>query len=239
MIQIRKAKDRGRTELGWLHSRHTFSFGSYHDPRHTGFRSLLVINDDIVEPGRGFPTHGHQDAEIFSYVLDGALEHKDSMGHGSVIKAGNLQYMSAGAGVTHSEFNSSTSQRVHFLQIWLAPNQRGGTPIYAEKQLGKLAADDSLTLLFSGQPRDGAIAIRQDAEVYLGKLANDKNLKLDLPRASAAWIQLISGKLEVSGETLEAADGAAISDVETVAITAKGASEFLLFELPLSGATPR
>lgn len=229
MIQLRKASDRGQTELGWLHSQHTFSFGNFCDPQQMGFRSLRVINDDIVEPGKGFATHGHKDAEIFSYVLEGQLEHKDSMGNGAVIQAGNLQYMSAGAGVTHSEFNPSKTDRVHFLQIWLLPNKSGGKPIYAEKPSAALAADNSLTLLFSGQPRDGAIAIRQDADVYLGKLANQKSLAIEMMPGRAGWIQLISGQIEVIGESLKAGDGAAISEVATFDIRCHSDSEFLLF----------
>lgn len=231
MIQIRKSNNRGKTELGWLHSRHTFSFGRFHDPDQMGFRSLRVINDDIVEPGQGFPTHGHQDAEIFSYVLEGELEHKDSMGNGSVIEAGNLQYMSAGAGVTHSEFNPSKTDRVHFLQIWLMPNTKGGKPIYAEKALGSSARENALTLLFAGKPRDSAIAIRQDAEVYVGKLAAGKSLSVDLAPTSGAWIQVISGKLGIVDESLESGDGAAISETSTIAIDSQGDSEFLLFIL--------
>lgn len=229
MIRIHKAEDRGKTELGWLHSQHTFSFGGYYDPERMGFRSLRVINDDIVEPGKGFATHGHKDAEIFSYVLEGELEHKDSMGNGSVIQAGNLQYMSAGAGVTHSEFNPSKTDRVHFLQIWLLPNQSGGRPIYAEKPLNALASDNSLTLLFSGQPRNGAIAIRQDAQVYLGKLAAEKSSTLDLQPGGAAWVQLIAGRVEVLGETLDPGDGAAIADVASIDLESHSDSEFLLF----------
>jgi redox-sensitive bicupin YhaK (pirin superfamily) len=231
MIQIRKANDRGKTELGWLHSQHTFSFGGFYDPRHMGFRALRVINDDTVEPGKGFGTHGHEDAEIFSYVLEGELEHKDSMGNGSVIKAGNLQYMSAGDGVTHSEFNPSKSQRVHFLQIWLLPNQRGGKPIYDEKELGALLSDNGLTLLFSGTPHNGAIGIRQDANVYLGKLAAGKSLKIDVRQGRAAWIQLIRGTIEVIGNPLNPGDGAALSDIDAFDIRAENDAEFLLFDL--------
>lgn len=229
MIQIRKADDRGKTELGWLHSHHTFSFGGFYDPNQMGFRSLRVINDDIVEPSKGFAAHGHKDAEIFSYVLDGQLEHKDSMGNGSVIQAGNLQYMSAGAGVTHSEFNPSKSEPVHFLQIWLLPNQSGGKPIYAEKALAGVPLDKGLRLLFSGQLRDGAIAIRQDADVYLGRLANDVSTTIAVPFGKAAWVQQIRGELEVLGESLGPGDGAAIADVAGIGVRTRGESEFLLF----------
>src|SRR5271154_1942512 len=166
----RPAEARGRAELGWLHSRHTFSFGNYFDPDHMGFRSLRVINDDIVEPGQGFGTHPHSDAEIFSYVIEGELEHKDSMGNGRVIKAGDLQYISAGRGVQHSEFNPSRKKAVHFLQIWLMPGTGGGEPRYAEKSLGEAARPNQLTLLFAGEPRDGAVAIRANADIYFGRL---------------------------------------------------------------------
>src|SRR6266446_5095947 len=151
---------RGQSELGWLHSRHTFSFGNYFDPEHMGFHSLRVINDDIVEPGQGFGEHPHRDAEIFSYVIEGGLEHKDSMGNGRIIKAGDLQYISAGSGVLHSEFNPSPTKRVHFLQVWLKPRAAGGQPRYAEKALGQDAKQNSLTLLFAAEPREGAVAIR-------------------------------------------------------------------------------
>src|SRR6266481_3199539 len=175
-IVKRPAGERGRTELGWLHSRHTFSFGGYFDPDQMGFRSLRVINDDVVEPGKGFGEHPHRDAEIFSYVIEGELEHKDSMGNGRVVKAGDLQYISAGNGVLHSEFNPSPKNRVHFLQIWLMPQESGGKPRYAEKALGKDAKPNSLTLLFAREPRDGAVEIRADADIYFGKLDSGKQL---------------------------------------------------------------
>src|SRR5213080_4583688 len=161
-IVKRPAGARGKAELGWLHSRHTFSFGNYFDPDQMGFRSLRVINDDIVEPGAGFGEHPHRDAEIFSYVIDGELEHKDSMGNGRIIKAGDLQYMSAGGGVLHSEFNPSRKNPVHFLQIWLTPKAGGGEPRYAEKALGANAKANALTLLLAAEPRDGAVGTRAD-----------------------------------------------------------------------------
>src|SRR4051794_16461236 len=165
-IVKRPANARGQTELGWLHSRHTFSFGNYFDPDHMGFRSLRVINDDVVEPGQGFGEHSHRDAEIFSYVMDGELEHKDSMGNGRIIKAGDLQYMSAGRGVVHSEFNPSPDRAAHFLQVWLKPRMGGGEPRYAEKALGGSAKTNALTLVLSGEARDGVTEIRADADVY-------------------------------------------------------------------------
>jgi quercetin 2,3-dioxygenase len=227
----RPASARGTTELGWLHSRHTFSFGNYFDPDHMGFRSLRVINDDVVEPGQGFGEHPHRDAEIFSYVIEGELEHKDSMGNGRVIKAGDLQYISAGRGVLHSEFNPSPKKRVHFLQIWLIPRIGGGEPRYAEKALGQDAKPNALTLLFAGEPRDGAIGIRADAEVYFGKLDAGQRLAHQSSAKRAQWIHVISGGIAVLGEHLEAGDGAAIENAETLEIHSRAGAQFLLFDL--------
>src|SRR5712691_6935709 len=211
-IVKRPAAARGQTELGWLHSRHTFSFGNYFEPDHMGFRSLRVINDDVVEPGLGFGEHPHQDAEIFSYVIEGELEHKDSMGNGRVIKAGDLQYISAGRGVLHSEFNPSRKNRVHFLQIWLMPRMSGGDPRYAEKALGKDAKPNSLTLLFAGEPRDDAVGIRADADIYFGKLDSGKQLAHQTVIGRGQWVHVISGDLTVKGENLKPGDGLAIEN---------------------------
>src|SRR6266446_6421008 len=203
---------RGQSELGWLHSRHTFSFGNYFDPDHMGFRSLRVINDDVVEPGKGFGEHPHRDAEIFSYVIDGELEHKDSIGNGRVIKAGDLQYISAGRGVLHSEFNPSRKNRVHFLQIWLMPRMSGGDPRYAEKTLGKDASPNALTLLFAGEPRDGALEIRANADIYFGKLDAGKSLAHRSSQRHGQWVHVISGDLSVLDERLDPGDGPAIEN---------------------------
>jgi redox-sensitive bicupin YhaK (pirin superfamily) len=230
-ITKRPAAKRGQTELGWLHSRHTFSFGQYFDPDQMGFRSLRVINDDIVEAGQGFGTHPHRDAEIFSYVIEGELEHKDSLGNGSVIKPGDLQYISAGSGIKHSEFNPSKQNRVHFLQIWLMPNITGGTPRYAEKSLGKAAPPDALTLLFADEARDGAVAIRQDAQIYFGKLDKGRSLPARLAEGRHAWLHLIKGHIRVLDETLKEGDGAAVSNTTGFDILAEQGSEFLLFNL--------
>ena len=223
-IVKRPADQRGRTELGWLHSRHTFSFGEYHDPRHMGFRSLRVINDDVVEAGQGFGMHGHRDAEIFSYVIEGELEHKDSMGHGRVIQAGDLQYMSAGSGVRHSEFNPSSSKSVHFLQIWLLPATPGGEPRYAEHALGAAAMPDALTPLFAGQHRAAA-------EIHFGKLTAGQSLVLPVPAASGVWIHQIAGTLTVAGQALDAGDGAAIEGAGQLDLHASRDAEFLVFVL--------
>jgi redox-sensitive bicupin YhaK (pirin superfamily) len=230
-LMKRPANSRGRTELGWLHSRHTFSFGGYSDPDHMGFRSLRVINDDVVEPGAGFGEHGHRDAEIFSYVIEGELEHKDSMGNGRIIKAGDLQYMSAGRGVLHSEFNPSAKHPVHFLQIWLRPRMSGGEPRYAEKSLGRDAKPNALTLLLAGEPREGVVEIRADADVYFGKLDAGHRLVHRPPAERAQWLHVIAGDVSVSGERLEAGDGAAIEHAETLEIESSSGAQFLLFDL--------
>jgi redox-sensitive bicupin YhaK (pirin superfamily) len=231
-IVKRAAESRGKAELGWLQSRHTFSFGQYFDPDHMGFRSLRVLNDDIVAPARGFGAHPHRDAEIFSYVIEGELEHRDSLGNGSVIKAGDLQYISAGSGVTHSEFNPSKTNPVHFLQIWLMPNEAGGKPRYAEKSLGEKAKANALTLLFAGTARDGAVEIRQDAEIYFGRADADRSLNVPVAEDRHVWIHLIKGAITVAGETLEPGDGLALSNTGDLEIRASDASEFLLFNLP-------
>lgn len=227
----RPASSRGTTELGWLHSHHTFSFGNYFDPDHMGFRSLRVINDDVVEPGQGFGEHPHRDAEIFSYVIDGELEHKDSMGNGRVIKAGDLQYISAGRGVLHSEFNPSSKKRVHFLQIWLLPRMGGGEPRYAEKALGKDAKPNALTLLFAGEPRDGAVGIRADADVYFGKLDAGQRLAHRSSTERAQWIHVIDGAVTLLGENLEPDDSVAVENAETLEIHSRAGAQFLLFDL--------
>ena len=230
-IVKRRAGERGQTELGWLHSRHTFSFGNYFDPDHMGFRSLRVINDDVVEAGQGFGEHPHRDAEIFSYVIDGELEHKDSMGNGRVIKAGDLQYISAGNGVFHSEFNPSPKKPVHFLQIWLKPARSGGEPRYAEKSLGQAARPNDLTLLFAGEPRGDAVGIRADAEIFYGKLDAKKQLVHLFGPDRAQWLHLIDGEVSVFGETLRTGDGAAIENAESLEIQSREGAQFLLFDL--------
>jgi len=227
----RPASARGTTELGWLHSRHTFSFGNYFDPDHMGFKALRVINDDVVEPGQGFGEHPHRDAEIFSYVIEGELEHKDSMGNGRVIKAGDLQYISAARGVLHSEFNPSRKNRVHFLQIWLQPRMGGGEPRYAEKTLGKDARPNALTLLFAGEPRDGAVEMRADADIYFGKLDAGKSLAYHPSRRHGQWVHVISGDLSVLGERLQPGDGLAVENADALEFQSQAGAHFLLFDL--------
>jgi hypothetical protein len=229
-ITKRAAEARGRTRLDWLDSWHTFSFGDYHDPAHMGFRALRVINDDVVEPGKGFGQHPHRDAEILTYVLEGRLQHRDSMGNGSVIEAGDLQYMSAGDGVTHSEFNPSRDERVHLLQIWILPDRSGGAPRYAEKPLGA-AKPNALTLVFAGKPRDGAIGIRADADVYIGKLDAGQRVAHRPARNRGVWLHVIAGSVTAAGETLGPGDGAAIEDADAIEIESRTGAEFLLFDL--------
>ena len=230
-ISKRAAGDRGTTRFDWLDSRHSFSFGDYHDRDHMGFRALRVINDDWIEPGQGFGQHPHRDAEILSYVLDGRLQHRDSMGNGSVIEAGDLQYMSAGNGVLHSEFNPSPDERAHLLQIWILPDQLGGAPRYAEKALGDAAKPNALTLLFSGKPRDGAVEIRADADVYVGKLDAGERVSHKTSSDRGVWLHQIAGTVEVGGEALGPGDGAAIEDADAIEIASRSDAEFLLFDL--------
>lgn len=227
----RPAAARGQTELGWLHSRHTFSFGGYFDPDHMGFRSLRVINDDVVEAGEGFGEHPHRDAEIFSYVIDGELEHRDSMGKGRVIKAGGLQYISAGRGVLHSEFNPSATKPVHFLQIWLKPKMGGGEPRYAEKAMSQAAKTNDLTLLFAGEPRDDAVGIRADADIYFGKLDAGRRLTHRTTSGCGQWLHVLGGDVSVADETLRSGDGVAIENAEALELKSREGAQFLLFDM--------
>ena len=232
-ISVLRAGDRGTADHGWLKARFTFSFAGYFNPDRMGFRSLRVMNNDTIEPGGGFPTHPHSDMEIFTYVVEGELAHQDSMGNGSIIKAGDLQYMSAGSGVQHSEFNPSKENRTHLYQIWLHPKQGGGEPRYAEKPLGAGAGEDALTLLFSEDGRDGSTPIRQDAQIFFGKARPGSVLAApaseDMPHA---WLQVIEGEISALGEKLLTGDGLAVEDVPGgFEIAASADSKFLLFRL--------
>ncbi|HJR68830.1 MAG TPA: pirin family protein [Gammaproteobacteria bacterium] len=231
MLLIRRADDRGRANLGWLDSRHTFSFADYHDPRFMGYGPLRVINEDRVQPGQGFGTHGHRDMEIISYVLTGALEHRDSIGNGSVIRRGDVQRMTAGTGVEHSEFNHSATELVHFFQIWIIPNRRGLAPGYEEKHFGDDAKRGRLKLVASRDGRDGTVTIHQDADLYCALLAAGEEATHTTERNRKGWVQVASGAVTVNGETLAAGDGAAIAYEETVAIRATADSELLLFDM--------
>lgn len=230
----RPADQRGSADHGWLKARFTFSFAGYQDPDHMGFRSLRVMNNDIIQPGGGFPMHPHSNMEIFTYVIDGQLAHADSLGNGAVLTPGNLQYMSAGGGIRHSEFNPSETERTHLYQIWMEPRAPGGEPRYMEKPLADLARVDELTLLYAGDGRDGATEIRQDAEIFFGQLrAAAKPLSVPAaPTLPHAWLQVVSGSLQVLGETLNPADGLAIEQAPNgFAIEADVDSQFLLFRL--------
>jgi redox-sensitive bicupin YhaK (pirin superfamily) len=231
MIAVRPAGERGIANLGWLDSRHTFSFGHYYDPKHMGFGPLRVINEDRVRPGGGFDTHGHRDMEIISYVLEGALEHKDSIGTGSVIRPGDVQRMTAGSGIRHSEFNPSASDPVHFLQIWLMPDEEGLTPSYEQKTFADGEKRGRLRLVASRDGRDGSVRIHQDVSLYNGLLAPGNHVEHTLAPGRHAWLQIVKGTVEVAGNVLHAGDGLAASDQAELAITAKDPAEVLLFDL--------
>ncbi len=230
-VEIRRAEERGRTNWGWLDSRHTFSFGEYNDPDFMGFRTLWVINDDRVAPGAGFGTHGHRDMEILSYVLEGALEHKDSMGTGSVIRPGEIQMLRAGTGVTHSEFNHSKSESLHFLQVWIVPDARGLAPAYAQRTIDRRPARSSFALLASKNGRDGSIQIHQDVELWLAIIEGRQRRTLPLCSGRHAWIHVARGSVVVNGTELAEGDGAAISNERSINIVGKAAAEVLLFDV--------
>jgi quercetin 2,3-dioxygenase len=229
-MNIRRANERGHAEHGWLDTFHTFSFADYYDPRWMGFRSLRVINDDLVMPGMGFGTHPHRDMEIITYVLSGALEHKDSMGNGRVIRPGEAQYMAAGTGVQHSEFNPSKDEAVHFLQIWIQPDRKGVAPRYAEKSLAS-EPTGKLHLVTSKTGRDGSIAIHQDADLWLARLGAEGHAAHRLASGRHAWIHVAEGEVTVNGKKLGGGDAAALSGEAEVALAALKPSQVLLFDL--------
>jgi redox-sensitive bicupin YhaK (pirin superfamily) len=231
MITIRKAEERGHFDFGWLNTYHTFSFGEYYDPRNMGFRSLRVINEDFVHPGRGFPTHGHRDMEIITYVLEGGLAHKDSMGNGSIIRPGDVQRMSAGTGVRHSEANPSKDESVHLLQIWILPNEEGIEPGYEEKKFDDEEKRGRLRLVASPDGADGSVRIHQDARLYVTLLDAEQQVAYESNPDRHAWIQVARGAIEVNGQPLKQGDGAAVSQERELKITGKEPSEILLFDL--------
>ena len=233
MIQIRRAAERGHFDHGWLNTYHTFSFADYHDPEHMGFRSLRVINEDRVAPGQGFGTHFHRDMEIVSYVLEGALAHRDSLGNGSTIVPGDVQYMSAGTGVRHSEFNASSSETTHFLQIWILPDRNGYPPRYGQKRFEDAEKSGRLRLVASPDGADGSIAIRQDARIFAGILAPREHVTFPLHDGRSAWLQVARGAVEVNGNALSAGDGAAASREPKLEVSGVGSAdaELLLFDL--------
>jgi redox-sensitive bicupin YhaK (pirin superfamily) len=232
MITTRRAQDRGHVNFGWLDSYHTFSFGQYYDPRHMGFRALRVINEDRVRGGGGFPTHPHRDMEIISYVVSGALEHRDSTGGGGVIRPGDVQLMSAGSGVTHSEYNHSDTEPVHFLQIWIIPAARGVTPGYQQRHFDAASRQGALRLLVSPDGRDGSLQAHQDFTLWGATLSADQRLRYPLAADRAAWLQVVRGAATVNGQRLDASDGAAIQAEPALDITTQGEAALLLFDLP-------
>jgi redox-sensitive bicupin YhaK (pirin superfamily) len=231
MMTIRKAEERGHADHGWLNSYHTFSFADFHDPDQMGFRSLRVINEDRVQPGRGFGTHPHRDMEIISYVLEGGLEHRDSMGTGSIIRPGDVQRMSAGTGVTHSEFNASQGDLVHFLQIWLLPAQRGIKPSYEQKTFPSEEKQGRLRIVASPDGRDASVSIHADAVVYAGLFEKGQAGELALSPGRHAWVQVTRGKARVNGRELEAGDGASLSDERAIRLEGVESAEVLVFDL--------
>jgi redox-sensitive bicupin YhaK (pirin superfamily) len=231
-ITLRRAAERGHADHGWLDTRHTFSFGDYYDPRHLGFRALRVINEDVVAPGRGFPTHPHRDMEIVTYVLQGALAHRDSLGNGSVIRPGEVQRMSAGTGVRHSETNASATEPVHLLQIWIEPDVEGLTPSYEQKAFGDEDRRGRLRLVASPDGADGALTIHQDARVYATVLDPGRRVVHALAPGRHAWVHVARGALTLNGHALVAGDGAAVSGEAALTLTGDAAAEALLLDLP-------
>jgi len=232
MVTVRKAGERGHANHGWLDTWHTFSFADYYDPREMGFGALRVINDDKVEPGQGFGTHGHRDMEIITYVLDGALEHKDSMGNGSIIRPGNVQRMSAGTGVRHSEFNPSREERVHLLQIWIEPRITGVRPSYEEKQFGTAEKKGQLRLIASPDGREGSVTIHQDACVYASVLDGKDAAAHPLAPGRRAYVHVARGALKVNGVELKGGDGAKLTEESEIEFSGAKQAELLLFDLP-------
>jgi quercetin 2,3-dioxygenase len=232
MIAVRPASERGQGQYGWLDTRHTFSFNNYHDPRHTSFRALRVMNEDWIAPGQGFGTHGHRDMEIVTYVLEGALAHKDSLGNGSVLLPGEFQRMTAGTGIEHSEFNPSDSEPVHLYQIWLFPERRGLVPSYDQRAFADGERQGKLRVVASPDGRDGSLTIHQDAEVLLTTLDDGNQVTHELAPGRHAWIQVLRGAVKLKDISLSVGDGAAVSDESVVTLSALETSEVMVFDLP-------
>ena len=231
MIRIRKASDRGHANHGWLDTYHTFSFAGYQDPEHTRFRSLRVMNEDVVAPGQGFGTHPHNDMEIVTYVLAGALEHKDSMGNGEVLRPGEFQRMSAGTGITHSEFNPSGDDPVHLYQIWLYPERKGIEPSYEQKKFAEEERHNRLRLVASRDASEGSLLIHQDARIFLSSLDEGHAIRHRIEPGRHAWLQVLRGALTLNGQPLDTSDGAAVSDEDSLQIVATESAELMLFDL--------
>jgi redox-sensitive bicupin YhaK (pirin superfamily) len=231
MFELRRAGERGHTQWGWLDSWHTFSFGDYEDPKHMGFGALRVLNDDRVQPGQGFGAHAHRDMEILSYVLEGALEHKDSSGGGGVIRPGEIQFMRAGSGVTHSEYNHSRVEPVHFLQVWIVPAKRGLEPTYGQRAFDRDRAKRSLILLASRDGREGSLQVEQDVSVWMTQVGDGGTRELSLAPGRRAWIHVARGSASVNGIQLHEGDGAGITDEGALKVLGGGAAEILVFDL--------
>jgi quercetin 2,3-dioxygenase len=231
MIQIRKAGERGHADHGWLNSFHAFSFASYYDNEHMGFRSLRVMNEDRVAAGKGFGTHPHRDMEIVSYVLEGALEHKDSMGNGAVLRPGEFQRITAGTGITHSEFNPSKVEPTHFYQIWLLPDATGLPPGYEQKRFDDDRMLNALRLVASPDAEDGSLTIHQDARIYLSRLDAGKSVEFTISSGRYAWLQVLRGSVTLNGHAMQTSDGAAVSDEATLSVAATSDAEIMLFDL--------
>ncbi len=231
MIKIRKSKDRGYADHGWLKTYHTFSFSDYQDPDHMQFRSLRVMNEDVVAPGQGFGTHPHRNMEIVTYVLEGALEHKDSMGNGEILRPGEFQRMTAGTGITHSEFNPSQTEPVHLYQIWLFPDQQSLEPSYEQKSFPQSERLNLFRLVASKTGESGSLIIHQDARIYLAIIEAKQSIQFDLSPGRSAWLQVLRGSIQLNGVTADAGDGFAISDETTLAIEATEEAEVMLFDL--------
>ena len=231
MLRIRKAAARGHADHGWLNTYHAFSFANYYDPQHMGFRDLRVINEDRVQRGMGFPTHPHRDMEIISYVLEGALQHKDSIGNGSVIRPGEVQRMSAGTGITHSEFNYSEEDQVHFLQIWIQPDGDGFVPGYEQKTFSNEEKRGVLRLIASRDGRDRSVTINQDVNLFASMLGSDEQITHVIPAGRHVWLQVVRGSVLANGHQLDVSDGAAVSNEERLVVSAQEEAEMLLFDL--------
>jgi hypothetical protein len=231
MMKLLKANERGIADFGWLDSRHTFSFGEYYNPNRMGFRALRVINEDRIHGGSGFPTHPHRDMEIISYVMEGALEHRDTLGNATVIRPGEVQKMSAGTGIRHSEFNASTNETAHFLQIWILPDKEGHQPNYGQKSFTKDFESKNWVLVASPDGQDGSIELHQDARMYVGKFKQGETQKVELAQDRHAWIQVVKGDLKVNGTEAASSDGIAISGEKSLTIESTSNSEFILFDL--------
>jgi redox-sensitive bicupin YhaK (pirin superfamily) len=231
MIKIRPSGERGHREYDWLDTRYTFSFNDYHDPRHMGFRALRVINEDRVQPGQGFGTHGHRDMEIITYVLEGSVAHRDSLGNGSVLRAGELQCMTAGSGIRHSEFNPSQTEPVHLYQIWIMPDQTGLPPRYDQRSISEAERRGQLRVIVSPDARDGSLAIHQDAELLITSLSAGEHVYHVLRPGRYAWVQALRGAVRIDDRPLTAGDGAAVSEQSSLKIVASEPSEVIVFDL--------